>query len=203
MKKLLVITVALVAMLTVPVYALLDDNSEQQQQAAIAAQAQQQGIDSEIDSRNYNTNLNNADSKSKSAAGAAAVQGQLGIVGTAVSTPVSTDVSIHEEGDDIKVYGNTWPVTPSTAGKEEKSLSSIFGGFGWNKTEEQIRLVEQIKVTEQMKAASLISKEEYEVDMIAAYEQLKHSNKNQKWLGVLPIATRGCNVLNLCGLLNW
>ena len=60
-----------------------------------------------------------------------------------------------------------------------------------------------MEVTEKMKSAKLITDEEYAADMKAAYKQLKTSNKGQKLLGILPIAERGCSVLNVCGLLNW
>lgn len=124
---------------------------------------------------------------------AAQGQGQLGIV--------STDTSI--DGDDVEVNAPTWPVAPSTANKEEKAIYSLFGGIGSNKTEEQIRLIEQMKITEKLKADGLIDQATYETDTLNAYNQLKKSNRNQKLFGVLPIADRGCNLLNLCGLANW
>jgi hypothetical protein len=123
--------------------------------------------------------------------GQIAAQGQLGEVSTSV------------EGDDVEVNAPTWPETPSTANKEEKSIYSLFGGIGSNKTEEQIRLVEQMKITEKLKADGLIDQATYEEDILTAYKQLKKSNRNQKLLGVIPVADRGCNVLNACGLLNW
>lgn len=125
------------------------------------------------------------------AQGQIAAQGQLG------------EVSVNNSGDETEVNAPTWPETPSTANKEEKAIYSLFGGIGSNKTEEQIRLVEQMKITEKLKADGLIDQATYEKDMLSAYNQLKKSNRNQKLLGVIPVADRGCNVLNVCGLLNW
>ena len=87
--------------------------------------------------------------------------------------------------------------------KEEKSVYSLFGGIGNNKTEEYIRVQQAMQVCEKLHTDKIITDTEYTSDMKALYKQLKAAVKPQKLLGVIPIAERGCSIINGCGLLTW
>lgn len=126
-------------------------------------------------------------------------QGQVGI-NKAVGTGNETTV-VNEE--DTEVNAPTWPETPSTSTKEEKSVYSLFGGFGNNRTEEYVRIERQLKILDAMFEKSLIERDFYNKEVMRLYKQLNDSNKPQKLLGVLSIAQRGCSILNLCGLATW
>ena len=188
MKAVLLVVVML--MLAIPSFAGIgDDNSTNQDQGQAQGQIQGQGQDQgQLQGQGQGQ-----------AQAAVAAQGQLGIVGQSSDNSQTTNIG----GDENTVTTAVWPTTASTQSKEEKSIYSLFGGIGSNKTEEQIRIVNQMQVTEKLFKDGIITEEVYQADLVKAYDQLKKSNKNQKLFGVLPIAERGCNALNACGLLNW
>ena len=218
MRKPILLTMVIVLVMVSSAFALLNDesilkNSTNQLQGQNSSNYTDVGQGQHVEDSGNSCNMNwneqgqgidnsgNSEQNQKQKTKSTAIQGQLGEVSTDVSTPVATKVNI--EGDDVEAYANTWPTTPSTPGKEERSLGSIFGSLGFNKTEEQVRLVEQMKITEKLFADGVITKEEYDTDMRRAYKQLKSSNKGDKLLGIIPFAGRGCNVINGCGLLSW
>lgn len=133
------------------------------------------------------------------AAVAAQAQGQLGVVGQKAENNQGVTVG----GDDIDTVTAVWPVVPSSPNKEEKALYSLFGGIGSNKTEEHIRIQQAMQIAETLFKNKVITEDEYKVDLQLLYKQLKASIKPQKLFGVLPIAQRGCSILNGCGLLAW
>ena len=174
----LVLAVLLVLLLSTGAYALGDaEQSQRQGQGQEQGQMQGQG---QI---------------------AAQAQGQLGIVGQKSSNDQST--TINQGGDDTETYANAWPTVPSSPTKEEKAIYSLFGGIGSNKTEEHIKIQQAMQIAETLKKNGILTDEEYKTDLLKLYKQLKASLKPQKLLGFIPIAERGCSVLNLCGMANW
>jgi len=198
-KLVLAITILLVS--TTWSWALFDDKSkdnifeaiqqdtqdQEQKQGQAQGQDQEQGQDQKQSQNAFGGNGGNAFQGQ--------FQGQSSDQGNAQTTNIG--------GDETKVTTAVWPQTPSTADKEEKTISSLFGSIGNNKTEEYIRLQKQMELSKSLLDQGLLTTEQYKKDVLASYEQLKRANKEQKLFGVLPIAERGCSVINACGLLNW
>lgn len=153
--------IAAVALAATCSWALLDDNST--------------NLDSHQDQQQ----------KQSAVASQAQNQGQLGIVGQKAQN--DQDVTI--EGDSTKVNAPTWPTTPSTEGKNEQTIYSLFGGIGNNKTEAHLRLTHQMQITEKLFADGVIDQQTYKKDTAAAYSALKKNNADPRILGFIPV---GC-----------
>jgi len=198
MKRCLVLGLVLaVALICSPAYAFLDDNSTNQAQGQGQAQGQAQGQEQGQGQGQSQGQVSKA--KAVSDSDSLAVQGQLGIVGQ--GTEVENKVVI--EGNNTEVLSTSWPTTQSTAGKEEKSIYSVFGGVGSNETEEHLKIEHQLKVLDTLLEKNLIDEEEYDKEVKSLYKQLKEANKAPKLLGFIPFGGRGCSLLNVCGLLAW
>lgn len=128
-------------------------------------------------------------------------QGQFQIQGQQSKQKNSQNLFIEEGEENITTA--VWPTTPSTHGKEEKSIYSLFGGIGSNKTEEHLKIEHQYRILETMKMAGLVEEEDYQAEAKKLYKQLQRSNRPPKLLGIIPFAGRGCNFLNICGLAAW
>lgn len=142
-------------------------------------------------------NSTNQDQKQQQGQSQGQAQGQAAIQGNDQSS------TINQGGDENTVTTAVWPETPSTAYKEEKAIYSLFGGIGSNKTEEHVRIQQAMQLSKTMFDQKIITEEEYKADMIKFYEQLKKALRPQKLLGFIPVAERGCSILNACGLLNF
>lgn len=191
-------------------FAAFDDNSVNQAQA----QGQISANDNDNSSYSNSSNRNYNDQDQGQLQGQGQAQGQVAEGGNAHQAQGQLNSQVAKQGNtqnttiggdenNTKITNAVWPVTPSSMNKEERSVYSLFGGVGNNKTEEQIRLLNQMQITEKLYKDGVIDDVTYQDDTRKAYEQLKKSNRNPKLLGVLPIADRGCNVLNVCGMLTW
>ena len=129
-------------------------------------------------------------------------QSQVGVQGQKSRQANDQVVNVSSE-DKTEVTTAVWPSTQSTSGKEERTVSSLFGSLGSNRTEEFIRIGNQLQVLEVMRKNAVLDELAYKEEVWKLYKQLQDANRPQKLLGVLPIAQRGCNLLNLCGLATW
>jgi len=124
-------------------------------------------------------------------------QGQVGInKQSAVGQGNTTSVSSH---DDTEVITAVWAPTPSTAGKEEGKVYTIFGGVDTNEPSREVRVDHHIKTLKLFKQEGIISDDEYVAEMRLVYERLKQQNGQKRVLGLLW-KTEGRHVANLFGL---
>ena len=125
------------------------------------------------------------------------VQGQS-VDGSKQSTTVN-------EGN-TDIHSAVWPETPSTSGKEEKSIYSLFGGIGSNKTEEYLRIERAMQTLEKLHETKvnkkpIVSDEEYARGMRLLWYQLQDATRAPKLFGIWSKPGRGTHLFNLFGLL--
>ena len=116
-------------------------------------------------------------------------QGQVGInkaVGAGNET--STNVESHDNTD-VEVLSPTWAPTPSTQGKEETKVYSLWGGLDANEIARDVRVDHQIKTLKLLNDEGIIDDEIYSLRLNDIYYQLAKENKTAKVLGIIPV---GC-----------
>lgn len=200
MKKLLVIGLVLVfgLIVTNSHAAQLQGQGQAQGQGQIGINKQGQGQDQGQQQGQVGINKQGQDQYQRAYGGDAyqgQLQGQAALQGNQQKTVI--------EGDEATVTTAVWPTTQSTAGKEEKSIYSLFGGIGSNKTEEHLKIEHQLKILDVMLEKNVISEMDYKEELVKLYDQLKAANRAPKLFGIIPFAGRGCNAINCCGLLSW
>lgn len=197
MKKFIIGLMVLGTMLlSVPAFALLDDNSTNA--AALAAQGQLQGQDQGQAQGQAQGQGQGQGQMQGQAAIAAQGQGQLGIVGQSAKN----DQSVSVGGDTQKnvAYVLTAPNTVAGDGQSAASMYSIFGGLNLAESAEYKECLEKIRIVDQMKAAGLITVEVAQVEAWEAYLQMKKATQPRRVLGILW-ETRGKHILNGFGTL--
>jgi len=230
MKKFLsiVVAVAMIA-LSVPAFALLDDNSTNNaggnaSATATGGQGGNGGIglggvgfggsggssyvkdsgNSSNDIRNTNTNLNNADADSKSESESNSKSKSSARSnqkqGQAQGQVAVGKVSTDVGGDKITTYVMTAPNTVAGEGQQAASIYSIVGGVNTAESSEFKLAKEKITLLSQMEASGLITKELAQAEALEALTQLKDASQPRRFLGIGP-KTRGVHLLNGLGLL--
>ena len=157
-----------------------------QGQAQGQAQGQGQGQIGINKSSNKNSNKN------------AQGQGQIGI-NEAVGQGNTTTTNLNTD-QETTVYAPTWAPTPSTQGKEESKVYSIWGGIDTNELSRDVRTDHQIKTLKLLQAENIIDAEQYANEMIEVYESLEFENNRTRFLGFLW-KTKGRHLGNLFGIL--
>ena len=157
---------------------------------------------------NANTNLNANTNVNTNAQGQmqGQLQGQLqgqGQKQTAVgkvNTKVSTDLNV--DGNNVKVYGNSWPSIGGAEGVSTGTASSMFGSLGISSTEQYKKLMPQIQVVSALIKEEIISKEEGQKIIDSLVKKMIKANKTQRFLGIFW-ETDSKSIMNLLGLLSW
>lgn len=198
MKKILIV-LALVALISTPAFAMLDDNStlkdsNNQLQGQIA-----EGGDA-IQGQGQGQQQGQAQGQGQGQAqgqAAIAAQGQIqGNLGIQRGNDVANSVKV--EGDNVKTYAVSYPALSGGEGVSQANAYSLFGGLGLSNTEKYKAIITQIQAIE---ASSLDAelKDELVKDLVM---DMVDSNKKQRFLGLFW-ETSGRNLLNLFGILSW
>jgi hypothetical protein len=143
----------------------------------------------------------NSDSSSQSRSSSDADSSSRSGVKSDNQSSGQASASLHE--GDTEVVSVDWPNSPSTEGKAESSVYTLFGGINSNVSEEHVRIQHQMQIAIKAHEFGALSDDEMKAELKALYQQIKASNRAPKLIGILPIAQRGCSVLNVCRLLLW
>lgn len=122
-------------------------------------------------------------------------QGQIGINKGATGNS-ETNVSNRE---DTEVLAPTWAPTPSTTGKEEGKIYTLWGGIDSNELSRDARVDHHIKTLILFFKEGIITEGEYRAEMREVYIRLKQQNKSKRTLGILW-KTEGRHIGNCLGL---
>lgn len=175
MKKLVLIVAAMLLLLAIPAFAVLDENNTNQNQGQLQGQGQGQ--------------------MQGQAAIAAQAQGQLGVVGQEAENDQNTSIG----GDENKTYANAWPGLSGGEGISQANAYSIFGGLGLSSTEKYKVYITQIQAIE---ASASLNDSEKQSMTSQLFAKMMDTNKKQRFLGLFW-ETSGRNALNLFGILSW
>ena len=125
MKKVLILLVALILVMTGSAFALLDTINNRNNSPETTATSSASAL------QGQNQNQGQAQGQLQGQGQlqtATAIQGQLGIVGQA--NKQSTKQSVAVAGDTTKVYSASYPAVGATEGVSSGTASSLFGSLG-------------------------------------------------------------------------
>ena len=195
--RVLVLVLA-VMLLSLPAYALLDDNSTNQ------AQGQQQGQVGINDQEQGQ--LQGQGQAQGQGQGQGQLQGQTALGGTSLQAQGQASLQgnkqqadMNVEGDENTTYANAWPSLSGGEGVSQANAYSVFGGLGLSNTEQYKALITQIQAIEASRTLDEVTKEELVKELI---EKMVDSNKKKRFLGLFW-ETSGRNLMNLFGVLSW
>ncbi len=193
-RKLWVLVLA-VCLISLPAYALLDDNSTNQEQVANGGSASQDQGQGQGQDQGQGQNQGQAQGQGQGQAQAAvAIQGQNQGQGNEQVTNIS-------DKDEVNSYVMAAPNTVAHDGQSAMSAYSVFGGLNIAESDEYMLAIEIIRTLSQMQAAGLITKDEARAEALEALDQLKESTRPKRVLGFLW-KTRGRHAGNLLGLIS-